>query len=86
MDAKVLLQSAFFVDMLIEVKCLTMINQEKSISIINLWDAVETWKSNYECLLKKIKKNPTFIFELPSLKPDIDSTESSEDGEFTATK
>lgn len=72
MDARLLLQSGFFLDMLTEAKCLSMITQEKSISIMNLLDAFETRKSSYECLLKKVKKNLVFIFELASLEPVVD--------------
>lgn len=59
-----------------------MVTQRKSINIIKVFYAVETAKSNYERLLNKVKKkkNPAFKFELPNIKPVVDSIESSEGG------
>ena len=81
-DAKVLIRSAFFADVLAEAKRFSLVTQE-NVNIIKVLDAVETTKSNYERLLKKVKKNPKFIFELPNLKLVIDSIDASseEDGE-----
>ena len=82
-DAKVLLRSAFFTDVLAEAKRFSLVTQENNVNIIKVLDAVETTKSNYERLLKKVKKNPKFIFELLNLKLVIDSIDASseKDGE-----
>lgn len=82
MDAKALLRWAFFTGVLAETEHFSMVTQRKSINIIKVFYAVETAKSNYERLLNKVKKkkNPVFKFELPNIKPVVDSIESSEGG------
>ena len=42
-------------------------------------NAVETTKSNYERLLKRIKENSEYILNLPNLKIVIDALKSNED-------
>ena len=42
-------------------------------------NAVETTKSNYERLLKRIKENCEYILNLPNLKIVIDKAKSNED-------
>ena len=54
-DSKVLLRFAFFVDVLAEAKKFSLLTQEKNVNVIKLLDAVESAKSNYERLLKKIQ-------------------------------
>ena len=78
-DAKVVLRSAFFTDVLAEAKRFSLISQKKDINVIKMLEAVETTKSNYQRLLSKVKKNPAYIFELPNLKLVTDSV--SENGE-----
>ena len=79
-NAPVLMRSAFFIDILAEARRFSLVTQEKNINIIRMLDAVETTKCNYERLLKRVTKNPAYIFELPTLKLVVDAaTESLED-------
>ena len=55
--AKVLLRAASFTDVLVEAKRFSLITQEKKINVIKMLNAVESTKSNYERLLKRIKEN-----------------------------
>ena len=81
-DAKVLLRSAFFTDVLAEAKKFSLNTQRSNINIITIIDHVEETKHNYERLLKKLRRNPAFVFELPTLKLVIEAIESNEeDGE-----
>ena len=80
-NAPVLMRSAFFTDVLAEAKRFSMVTQEKDINIIKMLDAVETTKSNYERLLKKVKKDPAYIFQLPNLKLIVDAATSSQEDE-----
>ena len=80
-DAKVLLRSAFFTDILAEAKRFSLVSQKKNINIIKMLDAVETTKSNYQRLLAKVRKNPSSIFQLPNLKLVVDAIETDEDNE-----
>lgn len=80
-DAKVLLRSAFFTDVLAEAKRFSLVSQKKDINVIKMLNSVETTKFNYQRLLAKVKKNPAFIFELPNLKLVIDSISANEDEE-----
>ena len=52
-DAKVLLQCAFFTDILAEAQRFSLITQEKNVNVVKILDAVESTKSNYERLRKK---------------------------------
>ena len=65
-DAKVVLRAAFFKDILADTKRFKMLN------------AVETTKSNYERLLKRIKQNSEYILNLLNLKIVIDAVKSNE--------
>ena len=47
-DAKILLCSAFFRDVLAEAKKFSLLTQEKNVNVIKLLNAVESTKSNYE--------------------------------------
>ena len=53
-NTSVALRSAFFTDILAEVKRFSMIKHEKGINVIKILDAVETTKLNYERLKKEI--------------------------------
>lgn len=83
LDAKVLLRSAFFTDVLAEAKQFSLVSQKKNINMIKMLESVETTKSNYQRLLSKDKKDSAFIFELPNLKLVMDSISENgeEDGE-----
>ena len=48
---------------------------------MEMLNAVETMKANYQRLLAKLTKHPLFIFKLPNLKLVIDAISSSEDEE-----
>ena len=74
-DAKVLLHSALFIDILAEAKKFSLITQKSNINIVE----VETTKSNYERLLKRFERNPSCVYELPTLKLVTDLIESNED-------
>ena len=76
-----LLRSAFFTDVLAEAKRFSLISQKKDINVITMLEAVETTKSNYQRLLAKVKKDPTFIYQLPNLKLVIGSVTETEEEE-----
>ena len=81
-DAKVLLRSALFKDILADAKVFSLLTQKHTIDIIKIIDSVESTKNNYERLRKKLEKIPEYVFELPTLKMVIDEIESNtEDGE-----
>ena len=80
-NAPVLMRSAFFTDVLAEAKRFSMITQEKNINVIKMLDAVETTKYNYERLLKKVKKDPAYIFQLPNLKLVVYAAAESQEDE-----
>ena len=81
-DAKVLLRSALFKDILADAKVFSLLTQKHNIDIIKIVESVESTKNNYERLRKKLEKNPEYVFELPTLKMVIDEIESNtEDGE-----
>ena len=42
-------------------------------------DSVENTKHNYECLLKKLRKNPAYVFQLPTFKLVTEEIESNDD-------
>ena len=61
---------------------LTFLTQEQNIDIIRILDSVENPKHNYERLLKKLRKNPAYVFQLPTVKLVTEEIESNdEDGE-----
>ena len=70
-DAKVLLRSALFIDILAEAKKFSLITQKSNINIVEVVDYVETTKSNYERLLKRFERNPSCVYELPTLKDTV---------------
>ena len=78
-DAKVFVYSAIFPDVLAEAKKFSFLIQKKNINIIKLLNAVESTKSNYEWLLKKIQDSNYYILTLPNFKIIIDAVESNED-------
>ena len=55
-------------DVLAGAKQFNFITQEKNTDVIKMLNAVETSKSNYERLLKRIKENSKYILNLPNLK------------------
>ena len=68
--------------MLAEAKHFSLITQEQNNNIICILDSVENTKRNYECLLKKLQKNPAYVFQLPKVKLVTEEIESNiEDGE-----
>ena len=82
MDAKVLLRSAFFVDVLSEAKIFSLVTQKKDAIFLEIVESMESTKRNYERLLKKIQANSDTIFDiLPTLKTIVNEIESNEDGE-----
>ena len=81
-NAKFLLRCALFTDVLAEAKHFSLITQEQNIDIIRILDSVENTKHNYERLLKKLRKNPAYVFQLPTVKLVTEEIESNdEDGE-----
>ena len=72
-DAKLLLRAVFFTDALPEAQRFSLITPEKNINVIKMLNAVETTKSNYEELFKRIKENSEYILNLPNLKVVIDA-------------
>ena len=67
-NAKFLLLCALFTDILAEAKHFSLITQEQNIDIIRILDSVENTKHNDEHLLKKLQKNPGYVFQLPTVK------------------
>ena len=57
----------FFIDILAKAKCFSLTTQERNVNIIKVVDAVESTKSNYGRLLKKLEKDPAYIFQLSKL-------------------
>ena len=82
-NAKFLLRCALlFTDVLAEAKHFSLITQEQNIDIIRILDSVENAKHNYEHLLKKLRKNPAYVFQLSTVKLVTEEMESNdEDGE-----
>ena len=82
-DAKVLLHSGFFSDILSAAKkTFSLTTQKSDIDIIAIVENVESTKQGYEKLLKKFKGNPEAIFtNLPTLNAIITEIEGNEDGE-----
>ena len=78
-NAKVLLLAVFFTDVLAEAKRFSLITQEKNNNVIKMLNAVETTKSNYKRLLKRIKENSEYILNLPNLKIMIHTVKSNKD-------
>ena len=83
-NSKFLLWCALFTDVLAEAKRFSLITQEENIDIIYIYilDSAENTKHNYKHLLKKLWKNPTYVFQLPTVKLVTDEMKSNdEDGE-----
>ena len=81
-DAKVLLHSGFFSDILSAAKAFSLTTQKSDINIIAIVENVELTKWSYKKLLKKFKGNPEAIFtNLPALSDIITEIERNEDGE-----
>ena len=81
-DAKVLLCSGFFSDILSAAKTFSLTTQKSDINFIAIVENVELTKQGYEKLLKKFKGNPETIFtDLPTLSTIITEIEGNEDGE-----
>ena len=79
-DAKVLLCSALFKDVLADTKIL--LTQKQNIDILKIFEAVESTKNSYQPLRKKLEKNPEYVCQLPTLKMVIEEIEANtEDGE-----
>ena len=81
-DAKILLRSYFFIDVLTPAKIFILQTQKSEISIIDIIDCVDTRKRNYKELLKRFEsdKNNVFVL-LPTLKSVINEIENNQDGE-----
>ena len=80
-DAKVLLRSSFFVDVLSAAKQFSLATQKDGTNIISIVDNVESTKRSYEKLLRKFETDGNKIFSLPTLKSVVTEIESNEDGE-----
>ena len=81
-NAKFLLRCALFADLLAETKHFILITQEQNIDIIRILDSVENTKHNYKRLLKKLRKNPAYVFQFSTVKLVTEEIESNdEDGE-----
>ena len=77
-DAKILLSSCFFIDVLAPTKIFSLKTQKSDISIIDIVDCVDTTKQNCKKLLKRFESD--FVL-LPTLKSVINEIENNEDGE-----
>ena len=81
-NAKFLLRYALFTDVLAEAKHFSSTTQEQNIDIIRILDSVQNAKHNYKRLLKELRKNPAYAFQLPTVKLVTEEIESNdEDGE-----
>ena len=67
-DAKVLLQSCLFVDVLSAAKQFSLVTPKSDIDIISIVDSVESTQRNYEKLLRKFEADAENISVLPTLK------------------
>ena len=77
--AKFLLRCALFTDVLSEAKHFSLITQEQNIDIIRILDSVENTKHNYENVLKKLRKHPAYVFQLPTVKLVTEEIESKDE-------
>ena len=77
-NAKFLLRCVLFTDVLAEAKHFSLITQEQYIDIIRILDSVENTKHNCERLLKKLRKNPAYLFQLPTVKLVTEEIESND--------
>ena len=81
-NATFLLGCALFTDVLAEAKHFSLITQGQNIDIICILDSIENTKHNYERLLKKLLKDPAYVFQLPAVKLVTEEIESNdEDGD-----
>ena len=81
-DAKVLLRSALFKDVLADAKIFSLLTQKQNIDILKILEAVESTKNSYQRLRKKLEKNLDYVFQQPILRMVIEETEANtEDGE-----
>ena len=79
--AKFFLRCALLTDVLAEAKHFSLITQEQNIDIIRILDSVENTKHNCERLFKKLRKNPAYVFQHPTVKLVNEEIESNdEDG------
>ena len=80
-DAKILLHSCFFIDVLTPAKTFSLQTQKSDIIFINIVDYVDTTKLNYKKLLKRFEsdKNNAFVL-LPTLKSIINKIENNQGG------
>ena len=78
-DAKVLLRSCWFVDVLSAAKQFSLVTQKSDIDIVSIVDSVESTKRNYEKLLRKFETDAENLFALPTLKSVINAIESDEE-------
>ena len=67
-NAKVLLRSCLFVDVLSAEKQFSLVTQKSDIDIISIVDSVESTKQNYETFLGKFEADAENIFALSTLK------------------
>ena len=82
-DAKVLLCSGYFSDILSADKTFSLTTQKSDIYIITIVENVELTKQGYEKLIKKFKGNPNVTFtDLPTLSAIITEVEENQDGEL----
>ena len=74
-DAKVLLRSALFKDVLATAKIFSLLTQKQNIDILKIFETVESTTNSYQRLRKKLEKNPEYVFQLPTLKMVIEEIE-----------
>ena len=70
---------ALFTNVPAEAKHFSVTTQTQNINIISILDSIKSTECNYKELLKKLKKNPSYLFQLPTLKVMAETTESKED-------
>ena len=78
-DAKFLLCSAFFIDVLSAAKKFSLFTQKSDVNIISIVDNVEATKRSYEKLSRKFTTNGGAVFTLPTLNSIITEVENDEE-------
>ena len=80
-DAKVLLRCVLFIDVLAEAENFSLKTQNIDINIIDIIEAAENTKQDYQRLLKHLEKDLASILKLSTLELITDDAEANEDGE-----
>ena len=66
--ASLVLRSALFIDLLDNARKFSVISQKAEVNILLMIDTLDDTLLHYQMLLMKLKKDPAFVFELPTLK------------------